>query len=95
MKRRRINVLFILVVTAACTMFLAATTDSVAMLWAFGLSFLATCGYRLRARSAACPRGWRVDRRLARDALTSASDCSEARLEMSVQRYTPLRNLGL
>jgi hypothetical protein len=49
------NVLFVLVVTAACTMFLAATTDSVAMLWAFGLSFLATCGYlyvlaQLRAR---------------------------------------------
>mgnify|MGYP006924535611 CR=1 FL=1 len=44
-KRRRTNVLFILVVTSACTMFLAATTDSVAMLWAFGLSFVATCGY--------------------------------------------------
>lgn len=44
-RRRRTNVLFILVVTSACTMFLAATTDSVAMLWAFGLSFVATCGY--------------------------------------------------
>jgi len=44
-KRRRTNVLFILVVTSACTMFLAATTDSAAMLWAFGLSFVATCGY--------------------------------------------------
>ena len=39
------NVLFILVVTSACTMFLAATTDSVVMLWVFGLSFIATCGY--------------------------------------------------
>jgi hypothetical protein len=26
-------------------MFLAATTDSVAMLWVFGFSFVATCGY--------------------------------------------------
>lgn len=52
--------LFILVVTSACTMFLAATTDSVAMLWAFGLSFVATCGYvyvlaQLREREQA---GW-------------------------------------
>jgi hypothetical protein len=44
-KRRRANVLFVLVVTSACTMFLAATTDSVVMLWVFGLSFIATCGY--------------------------------------------------
>ncbi len=44
-KRRRMNVLFILVVTAASTMFLAATTQSSAMLWAFGLSFLGLCGY--------------------------------------------------
>jgi hypothetical protein len=39
------NVLFVLLVTAACTMFLAATTQSTAMLWAFGLSFLILCGY--------------------------------------------------
>ena len=39
------NVLFILVVTAASTMFLAATTQSSVMLWIFGLSFLALCGY--------------------------------------------------
>jgi hypothetical protein len=44
-KRRRMNVLFILVVTAASTMFLAATTQSSAMLWAFGMSFLGLCGY--------------------------------------------------
>ncbi|NND76169.1 MAG: hypothetical protein HKN44_14285 [Ilumatobacter sp.] len=44
-KRRRMNVLFILVITAASTMFLAATTQSSAMLWAFGLSFLGLCGY--------------------------------------------------
>ena len=44
-KRRRMNVLFILVVTAASTMFLAATTQSSVMLWVFGLSFLALCGY--------------------------------------------------
>jgi len=44
-RRRRTNVLFVLVVTSACSMFLAATTDSVAMLWVFGFSFVATCGY--------------------------------------------------
>lgn len=44
-RRRRMNVLFILVATAACTMFLAATTKSTAMLWMFGLSFLGLCGY--------------------------------------------------
>jgi hypothetical protein len=45
LKRRRMNVLFVLLVTAACTMFLAATTQSTAMLWVFGLSFLSLCGY--------------------------------------------------
>ena len=44
-KRRRMNVLLVLFVTAACTMFLAGTTQSTAMLWAFGLSFLGLCGY--------------------------------------------------
>jgi hypothetical protein len=62
-RRRRTNVLFILVVTSACTMFLAATTDSGAMLWAFGLSFIATCGYvyvlaQLREREQV---GWNTD----------------------------------
>ena len=44
-KRRRMNVLFVLVVTTACTMFLAATTSSTVLLYAFALSFLALCGY--------------------------------------------------
>lgn len=58
------NVLFILFVTAACTMFLAATTQSTVMLWAFGLSFLGLCGYvyvlaRLREREGAdWNNGW-------------------------------------
>lgn len=60
-RRRRMNVLFILVVTAACTMFLAATTKSTVMLWMFGLSFLGLCGYvyvlaQIRAQEEA---GWR------------------------------------
>ncbi|MDA3031788.1 MAG: hypothetical protein O3B90_05600 [Actinomycetota bacterium] len=64
LKRRRMNVLFVLLVTAACTMFLAATTHSTAMLWAFGLSFLGLCGYvyvlaELREReSADWNNGW-------------------------------------
>ncbi len=44
-KRRRMNVLFVLVIVAACSMFLAATTGSTALLYVFALSFLALCGY--------------------------------------------------
>ena len=44
-KRRRTNVLFVLVVATACSMFLAATTGSTALLYVFALSFLALCGY--------------------------------------------------
>lgn len=44
-KRRRTNVLFVLAITAVCTMFLAATTSSTTMLYIFALSFLALCGY--------------------------------------------------
>ena len=39
------NVLFILVVATACSMFLAATTGSTVLLYIFALSFLALCGY--------------------------------------------------
>ena len=44
-KRRRSNVLFVLVIAAACSMFLAATTGSAALLYVFALAFLALCGY--------------------------------------------------
>lgn len=44
-RRRRTNVLFLLVVSTACTLFLAATTSSTVMLYVFALSFLALCGY--------------------------------------------------
>lgn len=44
-RRRRANVLFGLVVTVGITGFLAATTHASAMVWAFGLSFVALCGY--------------------------------------------------
>ncbi len=37
--------LFVLVVVAACSMFLAATTGSTALLYVFALAFLALCGY--------------------------------------------------
>jgi hypothetical protein len=60
-RRRRTNVLFLLVVSTACTLFLAATTSSTVFLYVFALSFLALCGYvyllaQLRQREAA---GWR------------------------------------
>ena len=45
LRRRRSNVLFILVITAACTLFLAATTSATVMVYLFALSFLALCGY--------------------------------------------------
>ncbi len=59
-RRRRSNVLFMLVVSTACTLFLAATTSSTVMLYVFALSFLALCGYvyllaQLRQREAS---GW-------------------------------------
>lgn len=44
-RRRRSNVLFLLAMTAASTLFLAATTKAAFMLYAFALSFLALCGY--------------------------------------------------
>lgn len=44
-KQRRSNVLFVLVITTACTLFLAATTGSTVMLYGFVLAFLALCGY--------------------------------------------------
>lgn len=44
-RRRRTNVLFMLVITAGATLFLAATTQEPAMLYVFALAFLALCGY--------------------------------------------------
>ncbi len=62
-RRRRTNVLFMLVISTACTLFLAATTSSTVMLYVFALSFLALCGYvyllaQLRQREAS---GWTDD----------------------------------
>src|SRR5262245_19248816 len=45
MKRRRANVLFVLVLVAGCSLFLAATTKAEAMLYTFVLTFMALCGY--------------------------------------------------
>ena len=45
MKRRRANVLFVLVLVAGCALFLAATTKAQAMLYTFVLAFMALCGY--------------------------------------------------
>ena len=44
-RRRRTNVLFLLVVITACTLFLAMTMGSTLLLYVFALSFLATCGF--------------------------------------------------
>jgi hypothetical protein len=44
-KQRRSNILFVLVITTACTLFLAATTGSTVMLYGFVLAFLGLCGY--------------------------------------------------
>jgi hypothetical protein len=44
-RRRRSNVLFLLVLATGSTLFLAATTQAAAMLYLFAFSFLALCGY--------------------------------------------------
>jgi hypothetical protein len=44
-RRRRMNVLFMLAMTVASTLFLAATTKATLMLYLFAISFLALCGY--------------------------------------------------
>lgn len=45
LKRRRANVLFVLVLTAACTVFLAVTTKSQPMAYLAGAAWLAVCVY--------------------------------------------------
>lgn len=44
-RRRRANVLFVLAMATAVTLFLAATTKSSAMVYAFALAFVSLCGY--------------------------------------------------
>jgi hypothetical protein len=44
-RRRRANVLFFLVTTTILTLFLAATTKSSGMVYAFAFSFVSLCGY--------------------------------------------------
>lgn len=61
LRRRRANVLFVLVLTTAATLFLAATTKATGMLYLFALAFLALCGYvyllsQIRQREQ--QRGW-------------------------------------
>ncbi len=45
LRRRRSNVLFLLVVTVGISGFLAATTHANVMVYAFALSFVSLCGY--------------------------------------------------
>jgi hypothetical protein len=44
-RRRRTNVLFFLVMATGLTLFLAATTKSSAMVYAFAFAFVSLCGY--------------------------------------------------
>lgn len=44
-RRRRSNVLFMLVATVGATLFLAATTQSAMMLYVFAVAFLVLCAY--------------------------------------------------
>jgi hypothetical protein len=45
LKRRRANVLFVLVLTVGCALFLAATTQSKAMVWVTGIAIVCLLGY--------------------------------------------------
>jgi len=59
-RRRRANVLFVLGLIAASSLFLAATTKATGMLYVFALAFLALCGYvyllgQARQRAANAP----------------------------------------
>lgn len=47
-RRRRANVLFVLVVATGLTLFLAATTQSPVMVYSFALAFVSLCGYCYR-----------------------------------------------
>jgi hypothetical protein len=64
LRRRRSNVLFMLVLTSGATLFLAATTKEPSMLYIFAGTFLALCGYvymlsQARQReSTAWPNDW-------------------------------------
>lgn len=64
LRRRRSNVLFMLLVAAGATLFLAATTKATAMLYLFAIAFLALCGYvyllaQARQRdTSAWPQDW-------------------------------------
>jgi hypothetical protein len=44
-RRRRANVLFVLVMVNVCTLFLAVTSNSKAMTYAFALAFVSLFGY--------------------------------------------------
>jgi hypothetical protein len=63
-RRRRSNVLFMLVVAAGSTLFLAATTKETALLYLFAVAFLGLCGYmyllaQIRQReSGSWPTDW-------------------------------------
>lgn len=75
LRRRRANVLFLLVAASASTLFLAATTKATVMLYLFAIAFLSLCGYvyllaQARQREASSwPSDWmQADRPVARRA---------------------------
>lgn len=60
-RRRRANVLYVLALTTGISAFLAATTHADALVWLFGLSFVALCAYCYKLaqlRSLEAPRQW-------------------------------------
>jgi hypothetical protein len=67
-RRRRSNMLFMLVLASASTLFLAATTKEPLMRYLFAAAFLALCGYlyllsQARQREAtAWPQDWMHNR---------------------------------
>ncbi len=87
MRRRRSNVLFMLVVASGSTLFLAATTKETVMLYLFAAAFLGLCGYmymlaQIRQREV----------RLVAERLDAPRSRSPHRVD---GRYTAVRTTGL
>jgi hypothetical protein len=94
LKRRRANVLFVLALLSACSLFLAATTRASAMMWVFGASFVALAGYvwvlgQLRRRDQAVAVAAPVARRTPEPARQAPGPVSRQKTHRASVRRQP------